>query len=173
VGHRPHLYISGPMPELLLRSGDGAAISPATSNSCRWPYQDLLQAASLCNSMLVCLGRSTTHPQKGQAELSRKRLRGSKNRRTDLHECRQRGAILVWRPQLPIGATILIADELTRLAKLSQKRQPLPPRLELNPIQQVETGGLRGNHAARRLNCNCGQLRSVRSPANSVLPGEV
>ena len=43
---------------------------------------------------------------------------GSKNHATDLHECRQRGAILIWRPQLPIGATILIADELTRLVAL-------------------------------------------------------
>src|ERR1019366_5910678 len=68
---------------------------------------------------LVCSGRSTIHSRNYQAELSQKTLRGIKKRPTDLHELRERGAILILRHQQPICATISTSDELTRLEGLA------------------------------------------------------
>jgi hypothetical protein len=86
----------------------------------RSPCQRLAFSGSLpgCHVLqlfLVCSRRSTTHSRNDKAWPFPKTLRGIKKRRTDLHELRQRDAILIARRRLAIGAIILTADELTRL----------------------------------------------------------
>jgi carboxylesterase type B len=64
---------------------------------------------------------------------------GSKNGATDLHELRERGAILILRHQQPICATISTSDELTRLGRLRAHRQSESRRLSHRPAYDAST----------------------------------
>ena len=92
----------------------------------------------------------------------------SKNHAKDLHQCRQRGAILAWRPQLQNRATILIAYELTRLGSgvrlgargmqrlTYQLRLALEPECLENPTATARENPQNGADSVRDTQAVCG-----------------